>query len=72
MMKANDIETSRQMPAQPEVDPFLTDSSNEDSSDYIVDDKELYGRLQERKEWQTQTPTQDAKNVFQQVPTDKK
>ena len=72
MMKANDIESSQHMPAQPEVDPFLKDPSNDDS-DYIVGDKELYGRLQERKEWQTQTPTQDAKDVFQQVPpTDKR
>jgi hypothetical protein len=33
-----------------------------------LSDKELYGRLEERKEWQIQTPTQDAKQVFQEVP----
>jgi len=71
MMRANDIETSQNMPAQPQVDPFLSDSQDSNGS-YIVGDQELYGRLQERKEWQSQTPTQDAKDVFQQVPVDKK
>ena len=65
MMRANDIETAQSMPAQPRDDPFL---SNEEGT---LSDKELYGRLQERKEWQTQTPTQDVSQVFQEVPNDK-
>lgn len=66
MMRANDIETLEKMPAQPPEDPFLQ-STSEKNEKYILGDQELYGRLQERKEWQTQTPTQDAKDVFQPV-----
>ena len=63
MMKANDVQSAREMPLQPTEDPFL---SNEEEG--TLSDKELYGRLEERKEWQTQIPTQDAKQVFQEVP----
>lgn len=70
MMRANQIESAQQMPAQPTHDPFLSDEQDSsDSNNYVVGDQELYGRLQERKEWQKQTPTQDAKDVFQPVST---
>jgi hypothetical protein len=69
MMRANDIQTAENLPPQPMHDPFLSDANDEEEK-YIVGDQELYGRLQERKEWQTQTPTRDASDVFQ--PVDKK
>jgi hypothetical protein len=64
MMRANDVQFAEEMPLQPTEDPFLSDEQ-----DGSLSDQELYARLQERKEWQTQTPTQNATQVFsKQVP----
>jgi hypothetical protein len=68
MMKANQVQSAEEMPLQPTEDPFLL-SGDDDGN---VSDQELYARLQERKEWQTQTPTQDVDQVFSQVPPKKK
>jgi hypothetical protein len=62
IMKANDVQPAKEMPLQPTENPFLSDEEG------TLSDKELYGRLEERKEWQIQTPTQDAKQVFQEIP----
>jgi hypothetical protein len=64
MMKANDFQEADQMP--PEIPagpdhPFLDPASGDAAA---VADQEYMAHLPERKEWQTQVPQQDAKDVF--------
>lgn len=64
MMRANDFQEAEDMPAEVEVGehhPFL-----ETGGDTPQKSKELVAHLPERKEWQTQVPQQDAKDVFKE------
>jgi hypothetical protein len=61
MMNANQVQAATEMPLQPMEDPFLS----HDDDGNLSTDQELYARLPEKKEWQSQTPTQDAAQVFQ-------
>lgn len=76
MMRANDFQEASEMPPEVpagEEHPFLDEQSSMSSvsSDDTTTttttklvDREFVGHLPERKEWQTQLPQQDAKDVF--------
>jgi hypothetical protein len=62
MMKANDFSSAEEMPEEPKIGqdhPFLEERGNLETKEYVA-------HLPERKEWQTQVPQQDAKDVFQE------
>ena len=64
MMRANDFQEADQMPAEIPAGPdhpFLDPVSGDTAA---VADQEYMAHLPERKEWQTQVPQQDAKDVF--------
>lgn len=69
MMRANEFQSSAEMPAEPEIKqhPFL----KEDDQKNKIINKEYHAHLEERKEWQTQTPTRDAADVFKEVTNEK-
>jgi len=62
MMKANDFQGVEEMPEPIPYDqhPFLNDD------DEGIRRKEFVANLKEKKEWQKQTPMDDAANVFQE------
>jgi len=62
MMRANDFQEAEHMPEQVPVEehPFLDVEGDK------VKGKELVAHLPERKEWQTQIPQQDSKDVFKE------
>lgn len=64
MMRANDFQEAEEMPPEVPVGedhPFLEKGGNVNNQT-----KELVAHLPERKEWQTQVPQQDAKDVFKE------
>ena len=70
MMKLNSFEHALNMPATVPVDknhPFVEPGDGE-GTDTTVPAKQYIANLPERKEWQSQLPTQDAGNVFTEEP----
>lgn len=68
MMQYNAIEPASSMPEQIPVDanhPFVEPAVQPDAPDAVPADKLYVAKLPERKEWQTQLPTQDAEDVFE-------
>ena len=66
MMKANDFQNVEEMPEQiPHSEhPFMNDD------DEGIRKKEFVARLKEKKEWQKQTPMEDASEVFRNEKND--
>lgn len=63
MMRANDFQTAEDMPEEVPLNkehPFLEPGETNAG----LQNKEYTAHLPERKEWQTQVPQQDAKDVF--------
>ena len=64
MMKLNSFQPAEEMPEPVPIDdnhPFVTPGSETDG---MPGERQYVAHLPERKEWQTQVPTQDAANVF--------
>ena len=72
MMKLNTFEHALNMPEQTPVDehhPFVRPTTGPDEA---VPERQYVAHLPERKEWQTQIPTQDASQIFRPVGDDKR
>lgn len=70
MMKLNSFQPAEEMPEPIPIDenhPFVApvgDDETEEGSTIVPAQKQYVAHLPERKEWQTQLPTQDAADVF--------
>jgi hypothetical protein len=65
MMQLNSFDHALNMPQQPPVDeihPFVRPEGEEDTA--AVPARQYVAHLPERKEWQSQVPTQEASQVF--------